>query len=86
MPEPITAQSERNQARRTAKHPTDKAKIEKLINRLFNAKLRRCLSLHHCILCDEDITLGELYRDRGHDCRVHEECYKAAGAAIKGSA
>lgn len=37
-------------------------------------KLRKCHSLHHCEICDEDITHGEQYHDGGYGKRAHKDC------------
>ena len=40
--------------------------------------LRRCLTMHHCAICDKTISLGENYRDGGYGRRAHVDCvYKA---------
>lgn len=36
--------------------------------------LRRCLTMHHCKICDHDICLGEMYYDGGYGRRAHQAC------------
>ncbi len=52
-----------------------KSKLEKLLNSLSLRPLRNCKSLHRCCLCDQDITMGQDYRDGGLDRRAHQSCF-----------
>jgi len=45
-----------------------------LVKRLKSKPVRRCLSLHECCLCDEDIRLGQSYYDGGLRLRAHFVC------------
>lgn len=36
--------------------------------------VRTCRSLHHCEVCDKDITYGQRYRDGGFSRRAHDAC------------
>lgn len=45
-----------------------------LLTSLSAAPLRTCRSLHHCCLCEKDITLDQMYRDRGYGKRAHLPC------------
>ena len=49
-----------------------------LIQSLQAAPTRTCYSLHSCILCGEDITCGQVYRDRGPDRRAHYDSVPGA--------
>lgn len=51
-----------------------KRMLLKLCNRLYLKPMRVCQSLHSCVLCGEDITLGQEYRDGGYGARAHKEC------------
>lgn len=44
--------------------------------------LRICRSLHHCEVCDKDITLGEQYFDGGHSRRAHRTCIITDGQMV----
>lgn len=46
--------------------------------------LRTCQSLHHCEICDGDITLGQRYYDGGYGRRVHEACARSEGFNTQG--
>ena len=37
-------------------------------------KVRTCLSLHHCEICQHDIVVGQSYHDGGYGRRAHVEC------------
>lgn len=52
--------------------------IQRLCNRLALAPVRTCRTLHGCVLCGKDITLGQEYRDKGYGARAHEACFKEA--------
>jgi hypothetical protein len=40
--------------------------------------LRRCYSLHSCVLCHHDIRYGEEYYDGGFGRRAHFQCVNEA--------
>ncbi len=40
-------------------------------------KIRTCRSLHHCEICNGDITLGQKYYDGGYKRRAHDLCADA---------
>jgi len=56
----------------------DKSKRRKLLNILALKPKRNCKSLRHCLLCDQDITMGQDYRDGGYPNRAHETCFQNA--------
>lgn len=37
-------------------------------------KIRTCLTMHHCSVCQEKINYGEQYHDGGDRRRVHVRC------------
>ena len=37
-------------------------------------RVRRCLSLHHCEVCDKPIVPNDLYHDGGYHRRAHVAC------------
>lgn len=39
--------------------------------------IRTCRSLHHCEICEKDITLGERYYDGGYNRRGHVSCVES---------
>lgn len=41
--------------------------------------VRTCRSLHHCEICERDITLGEQYHDGGYGRRIHVRCASRHG-------
>jgi hypothetical protein len=43
-------------------------------------RLRKCNSLHVCVLCSKDITLGQMYHDGGYGKRAHFACVHADSA------
>jgi hypothetical protein len=52
-------------------------RIQAMCNRLALAPVRTCRSLHHCVFCNQPISLGETYRDKGLNARAHDFCFKA---------
>ena len=40
-------------------------------------KIRTCKSLHHCEICNGDITLDQKYYDGGYGRRAHDLCADA---------
>ena len=56
-------------------------KLRVLLNSLALKPLRICRYLNHCVLCDQDITAGQSYRDGGYARRAHESCFKTAAEA-----
>lgn len=52
---------------------------------LARYRVRRCLSMHDCVLCDAGIKLGQDYHDGGDGRRAHVECVKGALPARKES-
>jgi hypothetical protein len=56
--------------------------LQRLCNRLALAPTRVCRSLHSCVLCGKDITLGEHYRDRGYATRAHDKCFREVANAV----
>ena len=38
------------------------------------AVLRTCKTMHHCELCDNIISIGQRYYDRGYGHRIHKTC------------
>jgi len=62
---------------------------EGLVERLERYPVRTCRSLHSCVLCGKEITLGERYHDGGYGRRAHEDCISGkcprCGAEAHGS-
>lgn len=57
----------------------------RLIKSLSTAPRRTCYSLHKCNLCNQSITYGQKYMDRGYGRRGHTSCmpWKALGEAVR---
>ena len=64
---------------------TERTKLERLINSLSLKPVRNCKTLHHCLLCDRPILLGENYRDGGYPRRAHATCFDATAKMLKES-
>jgi hypothetical protein len=54
---------------------------EALWNKYSRYKIRRCLSMHDCAVCEQDITLGQYYFDGGYGRRAHVDCVDPEGTA-----
>ena len=65
---------------------TAKQRLQKMCNRLALAPERTCHSLHHCVFCNQAITLGQTYRDKGLNARAHDFCFKAVAREFGGAA
>lgn len=60
---------------------TESEKV-KLALRLSKKKLRKCMYLHFCQLCEQHIKAGQLYYDGGYNNRAHDLCVKAYSNVI----
>lgn len=60
-----------------------KQRLRAFLNSLFLKKLHRCNSLHHCELCDCDITIGQEYRGDSPGRRAHEYCRLAVAGELQ---
>jgi len=36
--------------------------------------IRKCYSMHECLICGDTIVLGDVYYDGGFGKRAHEKC------------
>lgn len=48
--------------------------MSKVSRKFYHYKLRTCLTLHECAVCEKPITLGEPYFDGGYGRRAHRWC------------
>jgi len=48
-------------------------------------KVRRCYSLHHCVICMGNIVAGSVYHDGGYGHRAHVACVKRELEALESS-
>lgn len=53
---------------------TESDKNTSRVRSLRSAPTRTCRTLLECVLCGKDITLGQIYRDRGYGRPAHVEC------------
>lgn len=45
--------------------------------------VRTCRTSHECFLCEEEITLGDIYHDGGYGNRAHVGCVAQRAAAMR---
>lgn len=60
-----------------------KRMLQSQLNRLALSPTRTCQSLHSCIFCGQNITLGQKYRDRGYACRAHVDCVAGMSSILR---
>lgn len=47
-----------------------KTRLEKIAAK----PIRKCMTMHHCELCNQDIRMYETYHDGGYNMRAHTKC------------